>query len=185
MRLPRKRGRLATISAPARPPSPGAAQHVLPRGDGLVEDLGVDLLVEPIVAADVTVVGLRALAVAKMLSQREEAAAVAQRGKPGEGLAPLMRRQPPGLVEVRQAERGAEAPQQMADARGRRDLQQFGLHLVPLPRAVATAQAQPQFRASREGAMRLGQRLEHRDRLDGHGRCDPFMGTAIVAGAGA
>jgi hypothetical protein len=30
--------------------------------------------------------------------------------------------------------------------------------------------------------MRFGQRLEHRDGLDGQGRCDPLMGLAIVAG---
>ena len=42
-------------------------EHVLPRGNGLLEDLGVDLLLEAIVGPDVAVVGLRALAVAEVL----------------------------------------------------------------------------------------------------------------------
>jgi hypothetical protein len=44
------------------------------------------------------VVGLRTLAMTQVLAQREEAGAVAQRRKPGEGLAPLVGRQPPGPI---------------------------------------------------------------------------------------
>lgn len=70
-------------------------EHVFPGHGRLLDDLGLDLLVEAIVGSGVAVVGDRALAVAEMLGQREQGGAVAQRRAAGEGLAALMRRLSP------------------------------------------------------------------------------------------
>ena len=117
----------------------------------------------------------------QLLGQCEQTRAIAQRREPGEGLAALMCRELPRPALVGEAKPGAEAPELNADPCCRWNLQQLGLSLMPLGRAIAAPAAQPELFASGDGAVPGGQRFEHRHRLHRGGRCDPLVGAPVVA----
>ena len=71
------------------------AQHVLPGGNRLLEDAGLDLEVEAIVAADIAAIGDAALSMTEMLAEGEQCRAIAQRCEVHECLASLVGREPP------------------------------------------------------------------------------------------
>ena len=56
---------------------PAGAQHLLPGGDGLLEDRGVDLAVQDVIGGGIAIVRDAALAVAQVLGDRKERRAIA------------------------------------------------------------------------------------------------------------
>jgi hypothetical protein len=68
---------------------------VLPGGDGLLEDFGLDLTLERVIGADVSGICYGAIPMAEVLGESEETGSVSQRDEAREGLAALMSRESP------------------------------------------------------------------------------------------
>src|SRR5207237_811814 len=87
------------LRAHAAAECPGA-QHLLPRGDGLIEHCGLDLAVQLIIGAHVGLIGLADITVAQVLSQGVEGGTVAKRYEARESSAALMGAESPATTLV-------------------------------------------------------------------------------------
>jgi hypothetical protein len=74
--------------------------HLLPSGHRLFKDVLLDIFVERIVIADVTLVGHATVSMPEVLSERKKAGPIAERHETGKGLPTLMGRKCPSCTFV-------------------------------------------------------------------------------------